>query len=51
MDLEELAFWSVGGVRGRILVLLVFFIFYFLLECMYDARACNLSFFIVERFI
>jgi hypothetical protein len=27
------------------------FIFIFLLECMYDARACNLSFFIVERFI
>ena len=39
---------SVGGVRGRIWLLSVFLCIFLLLECIFDAKACDLS---VERLI
>ena len=42
---------GVGGVQGRIRLLQVFFCPLFLLECMFDARTCDLIVLSVKRHI
>jgi hypothetical protein len=50
VDLEELALWSVGGVQRVHFVVVSIYLFLFLLECIFDARECVLSFLSIEEF-